>query len=227
MSSLTDPRATEYATLIDEVARLMTAHLDEARLPLHVLLSSPFGSLNENQEELLAAAQSALDAADQEVRQLRTLLAIDRGEHPPTPQRIGLCELLRPVLAVGEAHAVRAHVTLHATISDTAHRVLADPLQLDAALTTFITYAIAHTPPHGTVTVIAEDEVPNGDPNRDPNRVRITITHAAPDTPRSALPLDVRLARRLIFLQQGTLPKSQGDIVINLPNEHSANIFAE
>jgi CheY-like chemotaxis protein len=197
---------------------VLSARLQEARLPLHVLLSSPFGSLNENQEELISAAQAALDAADEEVSRLRLLLAIDRGEHPPVPQRIRLTELLRPPLAVAEARARTAHVSVRTNISDTAHRVIADPLQLEAALTTLLTYAIAQVPSGGEVHLVAEE--------LEPDRIHITITCGGPETLVAELPLDVRLARRLILLQQGTLPKAPGAIVINLPNEHTSGIFA-
>lgn len=214
----TDPRAAEYAAVVDDVARVMATRLQEARLPLHVLLSSPFGALNENQEELIAAAQAALEAADEEVSRLRMLLALDRGEHPPVPQRVHLTELLRPALAVAQARARSAHVSIRTEISDTAHRVFADPLQLEAALTTLLTYAIAQAPSESEVCIVAEDA--------EPDRVRITITRSGSETPVAELPLDVRLARRLILLQQGTLPKTSGAIVINLPNERASGIFA-
>ena len=64
-------RAKEYATLIDDITGLMGTRIEDAQLPLHILLSSPFGALNENQEEMLSAAQSAVDSADVELRRLR------------------------------------------------------------------------------------------------------------------------------------------------------------
>jgi hypothetical protein len=47
--------------------------LGEARVPIHILLTTQFGNLNENQEEMLGAAQVALDQLASELRVLRTL----------------------------------------------------------------------------------------------------------------------------------------------------------
>ncbi|HXE61408.1 MAG TPA: hypothetical protein VN607_11915, partial [Gemmatimonadaceae bacterium] len=119
-------RANEYATLIDDITGLMGTRIEEAQLPLHILLSSPFGALNENQEEMLSAAQSAVDSADVELRRLRKLVELDRGALTPVIQPIGLGELLRPALAIAQSRAVSASVQLHLDISDRAPRVLAD-----------------------------------------------------------------------------------------------------
>ncbi|MGH7647357.1 MAG: hypothetical protein ACREND_04520, partial [Gemmatimonadaceae bacterium] len=109
-------RAREYATLIDDITGLMETRIEEAQLPLHILLSSPFGALNENQEEMLSAAQSAVDSADVELRRLRKLVELDRGAVTPVIQPIGLAELLRPALAIAQSRAVSASVQLHLDI---------------------------------------------------------------------------------------------------------------
>lgn len=202
-------RAREYAELIDDITGLMSARLQEAQLPLHILLSSPFGALNENQEEMLSAAQSAVDLADVALRRLRKLVELDRGAVMPVIQPIGLGELMRPALAIAQARAVAAGVQLHLDISDRAPRVLADATLAQEALTTVLGVAIASTPAAGDVTVTAAE--------REEGRVTIEVTHARSAGPES---LEVRLARRLFAAQHARLTEEPERTVIDFPAEH-------
>lgn len=202
-------RAKEYAELIDDITGLMSVRLQEAQLPLHILLSSPFGALNENQEEMLSAAQSAVDSADVALRRLRKLVELDRGAVTPVIQPIGLAELMRPALAIAQARAVSASVQLHLDISDRAPRVLADATLAQEALTTVLGVAIASTPAAGDVTVTAAE--------REEGRVTIEVTHARSAGPES---LEVRLARRLFAAQHARLTEEPERTVIDFPAEH-------
>lgn len=201
-------RAKEYAELIDDITGVMSARLQEAQLPLHILLASPFGALNENQEEMLSAAQSAVDSADVALRRLRKLVELDRGAVIPVIQPIGLGDLMRPALAIAQARAVSASVQLHLDISDRAPRVLADATLAQEALTTVLAVAIASTPAAGDVTVTAGE--------RDEERVSIEVTHARSTGPES---LEVRLARRLLAAQNARLTEQPERTVIEFPAE--------
>ncbi|HEY7876804.1 MAG TPA: hypothetical protein VIC55_01185 [Gemmatimonadaceae bacterium] len=205
-------RAQEYATLIDEIARVMGARLQEAQLPLHILLSSPFGALNENQEEMLSAAQAAVDAADMELRRLRKLVELDRGALAPVVQPIGLAELLRPVLAIGQARAEQNGVQLRTEISDRAPRVMADAMLAQDALTTVLGGAIASTARAGDVLVRA------GEREDGSGGIVIEITHGASSDAES---LEMRLARRLLSVQRATLTEHGEYTRIDLPAERS------
>lgn len=202
-------RAREYAELIDDITGLMSARLQEAQLPLHILLSSPFGALNENQEEMLSAAQAAVDSADVALRRLRKLVELDRGALMPVIQPIGLGDLMRPALAIAQARAVSASVQLHLDISDRAPRVLADATLAQEALTTVLGVAIASTPAAGDVTVTAGE--------REEGRVTIEVTHARSTGPES---LEVRLARRLLAAQQARLTEEPERTLVEFPAEH-------
>src|SRR5665213_1065980 len=203
-------RADEYAEIANEIIGVMTARLEEAELPLHVLLSSPFGELNENQEEMLAAAQSSVGAADTEVRRLRFLIDLDRGAVAFVPQATGLSELLRPSLAITEAHARTAHVNFRAHVSDTAPRVLADPVHTQSALTAIFGDVVSRTPVGGEIETNAFE--------CDAGRIRITVTHHSA-SPRRAASLDMRVATRLLSLQHGSLLEEPERTIIELPCE--------
>src|SRR6185437_13514099 len=189
-------RADEYAVLIDDITGVMSARIEDARLPLHILLSSPFGALNENQEEMLSAAQSAIDSADVALRRLRKLVELDLGA------------LMRPALAIAQSRATSASVQLHVDISDRAPRVLADATLAQEAITTLVCAAIA------TASAAADVAVRAGE--RADGRVAVEITHARSEGPAS---LDVRLARRLLAAQHARLTQDPERTIIDFPAE--------
>ena len=72
-------RVEEYRKLLTDAIADALKQLDEARLPLHILLDNKFGDLNENQEEMLGAARAAVEQADLRLRRLREIVDIDAG----------------------------------------------------------------------------------------------------------------------------------------------------
>ena len=206
----TTARANEYASLISIVASLMTARLEDAELPLHVLLSSPFGSLNENQEEMIAAAQSAIGAAGDEMRRLKKLIDLDEQAVPLILQPVNLTELLRPALAIAAAHARRAHVTFDARIPNSFPRIMVDPVHTQEALTSVFDWSVCNAGSDNAVTVEAHDS--------GAGEVRITVSHGtiANGTQDS---IEMRIAARLLSLQLGRMTREPGRIHVDLPLE--------
>jgi len=211
-----EAREVEYTALLDEVARAMATLLENAELPVHVLLTSPFGTLNENQEEMLTAAHQALDVADADVRRFRALLALDRGATVVTRHPVGVTELLEPGLAIARARARAAHVTLAVDLPPTLPRVVVDATQVQAALTALLVDAVAHTVPGGDVRVISL-EGKSG-------QLGLIIEHAAWVTGSAARTLELRLAQRSIAAQRGTLSRTATETVIELPSESLTSV---
>ncbi len=209
-------RAQEYAAITAEVARVMADRLVDAELPLHVLLSSPFGSLNENQEELLGAAQAAVGAADEEVRRLKAVLDLDSGNVKVVPQPVGVRELLKPVISIVEAHAHAARVGFDVQMSESIPRAVVDPIHTQSALTAILDDIVVRSP-QGSACKMVVDDV-------DVGAIRIVITH--PAFTRSASPsLALRLAMRVVALQAGSLRDEAHRTVIEFPCEvtHAAH----
>ncbi|WP_310568810.1 hypothetical protein [Gemmatimonas sp.] len=103
--------ADEHRQMLEQIVASMSERVREVQLPLHILLDTPFGALNENQEELLGAARQSAEAADAELRLLRRLL------DEPTMRRaeaeaITVTALLAPALAVVASAAEVALVRL-------------------------------------------------------------------------------------------------------------------
>jgi signal transduction histidine kinase len=206
--------AADYAMIVEEMVDFVTQRLEEVELPLHVLLSSPFGSLNENQEEMLAAAHDSVGVADSEVRVLKTLLELDRGGVRFVVQPTGLSELLRPALAVAQSRAHSVYVSICSEISEATPRVLADPVRTQEALTSILLDAVSRTSAGGEIAVNAGES--------ETGRLRIAISHGSAAA-RSPASLVMRVARRIITLQQGSVSEDQWHYIVELPAERLAS----
>ena len=211
-------RAKEIEELLQAVTTRFAARTQDAQLPLHILLSSPFGELNENQEEMLGAAMSAVDAIDTEVRELQKLVQLHRGELSIVTQPINLAELLRPTLAIAAARAEVAHVQLRPFVSDTAPRAIVDAVHAQEAMTSILIDAIAHTTDGGDVDVNAGES--------DRGRIRISITRrpmiAGAASPAS---LELRLARRLLEAQGCSITVDEAVTIVDLPSESASHVI--
>jgi signal transduction histidine kinase len=206
--SAAEARARQSVGLLEEAVDEMGTRLKEVQLPLHILLSSPFGELNENQEEILAAARSATDAADFHLRQLAKLVELELGSITIVPQKMSVSELLRPALAIAEARSASRHVSIRANVSQAGARAIVDPVHAQEALSALLVEAVEQTDPGGEVRIdYAEEE---------DRWVRIVVAHGAAPTASS---LEHRLARRLIEAQRGELDESAGSTTITLPSE--------
>jgi signal transduction histidine kinase len=210
-------RAREIEDLLQAVTARFASRAQDAQLPLHILLSSPFGSLNENQEEMLGAAISAVDAIDTEVRELQKLLQLNRGELSIVTQPMNLAELLRPTLAIAVARAESAQVLLRPVVSDTAPRTIVDAVLAQEALTSILVDAIAHTAAGGDVDVDAGEG--------DHARIRISITRR-PLVPGSANAgsLEMRLARQLLEAQGCAITSDGAVTIVDMPAESASHV---
>jgi signal transduction histidine kinase len=214
-------REREYEQLLDEVTTHFADRTQEARMPLHILLSSPFGALNENQEEMLGAAQVAVDAVDTEVRQLRKLLQLHRGQLPIITQPIGVAELLRPPLAISRARAERAHVQMRPTLSETMPRVVVDAVHAQEALTSILVDAVRQTS-EGRDLDIDVRETEQGRV-----RVHIVIDGASEQSSNQSArreSIELRLAKRLLEAQNGTVTEDEHGVSIELPIEKASSV---
>jgi signal transduction histidine kinase len=207
--ALAEQRSAMYVKLLNEVLRVVPARLEESQLPLHILLESPFGELNENQEELLGAAQSAVEAADLEVRRLRKLLDLEQGAIAFVIQPVGIAELLRAPLAIAAARADKRGVGHDWSVPTTMPRVRVDLSHMQEALTSALGHAIDQTP-DGERVVLKVTEAPDG------ARVVLTISHGSRGGDFSTERL---LAQRTIELQGGAMRDIDGSTTIELSAE--------
>jgi hypothetical protein len=207
--ALAEQKTATYVGLLNEVLRVVPARLQESQLPLHILLDSPFGELNDNQEELLGAAQSAVEAADLEIRRLQKLLDLERGAVAFVIQPVGVVELLRAPLAIAAARAEKRGIGHEWNVPTTLPRVLVDLSHMQEALTSALGLAIDQTRDGERITVMVAEST-------DELRVTVIIAHGLRAGELSAERL---LAERMIALQGGSMNDVNGSTTIELSAE--------
>jgi signal transduction histidine kinase len=204
-------RAGEYAVLLSDATSEAMKQLDEARLPLYILLDNHFGDLNENQEEMLGAAQAAVQAADQRLRRLREIADLDRGATALRHDAVLAGDLIASLLPNLNSVGQEGGVEVKADIAPALPRVSGDRSRLQQACGLLLTERLKAMPPGASVKITAVPEA---------HAVRIDVTHApspAGRTPPAATGADAVLARRLIAAIGGTVEDKDGNTIITLP----------
>ncbi len=228
-----DQRVREYAELMGDAATAVARQLDEVRIPLHILLESRFGDLNENQEEMLAAARSAADDVHTRLDRLRAIADVDRGALRLRPERVKVGNVVAMLLPSLTAAAQQADVIVESNISPLVPAALADRAWLSEALSLLATDALRRTAPGGRVELTSVE--PTGSLERadvdarasegttspesetgsrgDRPQVQLTISHGG----QPGRPIDLAFADRLISAQGGTVQHREDRTVITLP----------
>jgi len=205
-SAKVEARLQEQATMLSGVVSDAIAQLDQVRLPLQILLESPFGELNENQEELLRDARAAADTIDLALRRLGQVADVDRGALPVQQELVQINDVVRSVLPLARAAAERHGAHTDTALEPGLPRVVADRTRLAEALSLFVTAAADGAGPAQSLTIVTE---------RDGSHaiIRMSPTHArfdATDNP------SMILASRLISAQGGTVSADANGIVLRL-----------
>lgn len=146
-------RLRQEATMLAAVVSDAIAQLDEIRLPLHILLESRFGELNENQEELLRDARNAADAIDVGLRRLGQVADADRDALPVQRELVQINDVVRSVLPLARAAAERRGARTVAALEPGLPRVVADRARLAEALTLFATDAADEAGPGAPLVI--------------------------------------------------------------------------
>src|SRR5262249_25641215 len=191
--ALAAARLREQATMLAGVVHDSIAQLDEVRLPLQILLESPFGELNENQEELLRDARSAADTIDVALRRLGQVADIDREALPVQPELVQINDVVRSVLPVARAAAERRGARTETALEPGLPRVTADRARLAEALSLFVTDAAESS---GTDAPLSVSTV------RENGRAVIRVAPASERLRANDVP-GLILAARLIAAQHG------------------------
>lgn len=189
----------ELTVLMGDVAERVAQRVEEVRLPLHILLENRFGDLNENQEEMLGAAQSAAEDVVVLLRRLRLIGDLERGSLELRQDAIRVGELLGALLPAVRADADRRQVQVDVDIAPALARVRGDRTHLQEAFALLLSAAAAGTDPGGVIRIEALPA---------PGGIRIGVSHG----PEAARLSDRALAVRLLAAL-GARPSSTSDAV--------------
>lgn len=205
-------RLRDQATMLAGVVGDSLAQLDEVRLPLHILLESRFGDLNENQEELLRDARGAADAIDVALRRLGQLAEADRGALPVQQELVQINDVVRSVLPLARASAERQGARIEVSLEPGLPRVIADRARLAEALALLASDAAAVSSaqtPLGISTV------------RDGSRAIIRILPAGKPALGDKAPSFI-VASRLIAAQGGEIVVEGGALTVRIGGSRTA-----
>ncbi|HEY9449704.1 MAG TPA: hypothetical protein VIQ60_08110 [Gemmatimonadaceae bacterium] len=190
--------------LLDAVAATLAQATGEVQLPLHILLENHFGDLNENQEEMLQAANAAADRIDLASRQLRRILDIEHGRITFQREAVRPGDLLQPVMAIAAARGEPRDVEITIDRSPVLPSVVADRYFLGEALTALFTAVVDWAMP---ATALAVEVVETG------SCVRIDLRY----TGATPYGLEAVVATRLIQAQRGEVTFAAGRVTVMLP----------
>jgi signal transduction histidine kinase len=216
-----DASVQEYGTLVSDAAMAAARQLDEIRMPLHILLENRFGDLNDNQEEMLAAARTAADDAQASLERLRQVADIDRGTLRMRTERVRLTDIVAALLPGLSAEGARGSVAVSADLSPWLPAVGGDRARLGQALSLLVADAVRRTPAGGAVRITGGETGP-------PGRAGLAATIAGSGAPamvhlivaHGALPgrmTDIALADRLITALGGRVQHGDDRTVISVP----------
>lgn len=223
-------RLRDEATMLAAVTQDTIAQLDEVRLPLHILLETRFGDLNENQEELLRDARSAADAMASALRRLSLVADADRGALVVQRELVQVNDVVRAVLPLARAAAERREARVDVTLEPGLPRVIADRARLAEALTLLATRAAEATGPDKPLSLLTSREqggamitigpsAANG--SGETGTVESTSVNAnesgeGPPRASEQQPRGEILAERLITAQGGSTSAGPDGIVVRL-----------
>lgn len=193
-----------YAGLLAQVSALAIQHVDEVRLPLHILLDNHFGELNENQEELLAAARVASERVDLELATLKRIAELDLGIHKLRRDRVFPADLVHAVLPMIQSIASQRNATLIADIPPLVPPIHGDAAQLQEAMVVLFGGAVARADEGDELHVTL---------STGSAAVQVSLSGAK----RPAETVGAVLAERVIHVSGGEYAFSTSGMVITLP----------
>lgn len=197
-------RVEEYAVLLSEATAAMMRQLDEVRLPLHILLDSPFGQLNENQLEMLEAARAAAEAAEVELRRLQEVAQLDQGALSLRRDRVRIAEVLQSLRPQLQADAERGGVQVTLEMLPGLPHVAGDRVRLQEALDLLLRHLVRHASAGASIAISARSAG---------GMILVEVLGG----PSPTLDADIALARRVILAHGGVIEEQPGQTTLRFP----------
>lgn len=201
-----DAARQTHDRLLEQVANTVATRLEEARLALHILQTSPFGDLNENQDELVSAARTASEAADLELRRFARLVGMQSNRRAATRESVSVRALLDPVLAMITSDLSDHGITLTVAIAETVAPVLVDRLAAQEALSLLFGVLAEQLQPASELRLDAVEAA---------DSVTVVSAPGLPEPLHNALP--VLLARALLEAQAGSAEVTTAALRLRFP----------
>jgi len=194
----------DYASALAAAATSAERSLDDARIPIHILLTAQFGELNDNQEEMLRDAATALDNIAEELRALRDIADADRAVAGARRDVVRIGEIVRALQPELLAQAAHTGVSLVVNVAPGLPSTVGAFAQLRDAIRLSLADDIRYAIPGSTVTI---DAVATAE------EIRITACCGA----ARSVSVSLLLAERLLSGQGARLEQGDGLTTIAVP----------
>lgn len=194
----------ELSALLSQVAGAAAQTVDEIRLPLHILLENRFGDLNENQEEMLGAAQQSAEGAASLLRRLRLTADLAGAAVPMRRDALRVDDIVRGTLPTIEGVGAPRGVRVIADVPPGLPRVAGDRTHLQEVVATVLTSAVRRTDDGGDMRITLRP---------DDHAVRLSASHGAGAMPA----LDAALVRLLAQAMDATVIDQPAETTLTLP----------
>ena len=195
---------TDYAAALAAAASSAERSLNDARIPIHILLAAQFGELNDNQEEMLRDAAAALDSAAEELRVSRVLAGADRVASGAQREVVRIGDIVRALQPELLAQSARAGVSLIVNIAPGLPATVGAARQFRDAIRLALADDIRFALPGSTITI---------DIAATAEEIRITSCCGAARSASASL----LLAERLLRGQGARLEHGDGETTIAVP----------
>jgi signal transduction histidine kinase len=203
--SLTQERV-ELTQLLADAAGAATQAVDAVRLPVHILLENRFGDLNENQEEMLGAAQASADEASALLRRLRLIADLERGSVDLRRDPLRVDDIVRGLLPTVQGVAAGRNVRVEVDLPPGLPRVLGDRTHLQEALAIVLRSAVQRTPEGRATSITAQP---------DAGVVRLVATHGG--GPGENDLLERAVVHRLVRSMRASITDTPEATIVELP----------
>lgn len=193
----------DYATMIAELAAAAAKQVNEVRMPIHILLNTEFGQLDENQEELLSAAEVALEELSNQLDRVREIADADGGALRVQSEPVRVGSVLRGLEPMVRSLATKMGVTVVFDTEPALPRGIGDTPRLRDALRLTLSDAVRYAVPGTTVRVCAKS---NGE------EILVVVDHGCPHANSAGL----ILADRLVDAQGGSIAVEEGRTTVSI-----------
>lgn len=199
-------RDEDARALLAELLGPLAERLRDVNLPLHILLEGRFGELNDNQLEMIHAAQDAARAADRVLREVQRLLVVREQSQAPGVDVVRVDDLLRAPLLLTIAAAEDAATRLEVDLPPQLPHVRVNRGSVEEAMTTILVRAVRATP-GGTVYVTGT------------STAKAVVVSIVPWQRPELFDLDLSLAEALLRECHGEVAASEGSLFVTMPVE--------
>lgn len=143
------------SNLISTVSHEIKTPLTGIRMVLLLLLEKKVGDLNELQEEMLTSAHNDCERLLETLRNLLEMSRMDSGASSLNCEEVSASELIEPIVNNFAPLAEEKNLLIKVEVPDDTPGVLVDRIRITEVLNNFLSNAIKHSPPGGTITLSA------------------------------------------------------------------------